>query len=352
MENAPANAINMALGELGFAMPKYLKEQASQVLLSGHPAYTPNAGLRNAREAVADQYYVDYSNVCLCNGAEEAIYISLMASVNPKDSIAIPDPDYTAYPTLAKMFGANVIRLPFRDDFVTIDWDKWSHILSSGVKLLLLSSPSNPTGFSFNDSDAARLAELCNRFGIKVIIDEIYANLYFKQAPKGLHNSMERLIRIGGLSKSHCLSGWRIGWIIAPESIITSMTKAKQYISTCSHWLSQMLLPHALSPTGMQEAEAIRQRLYSCQLRFSKAFSTNLPQGITAMHTPNATPYIMLKVQNADDMAYAAALAKHGLISVPGRAFGCISSGWIRLNIGIEEELLDRAIQILKSLEG
>jgi len=335
MQSAPEGAINLALGELGFPMPLGLKEIANKLLLDGNPCYTPNAGLPETREAIAKTYSQTSANqVCVCNGAEEALYIALSALVNKDDIIAIPDPDYPAYPSLCSMFGANVVRLPVINYFKDIDWVKWELILKSGVKAVLLSSPSNPSGFTFNEGEAERFGALCNRYGIIVVIDEIYASLYFDEAPICLQGSVEHLIRIGGVSKSHCLSGWRIGWIIAPEEIITSMIKAKQYISTCSHWLSQKLTVEALSEPAI--AASIRQLL-----------NTKLPPFATAAHVPEATPYIMLKNQNPDDLDVARQLANAGVITVPGRAFGDSGKGWIRLNIGVELPLLERATAIL-----
>lgn len=349
MQAAPEGAINLALGELGFPMPQALKEAATRLLMDGNPCYTPNAGLPETREAIANTYSeISPNQICVCNGAEEALYISLAALINSDDLIAIPDPDYTAYPSLCSMFGANVCRLPFLKAFIGIDWDRWENILKSGVKAVLLSSPSNPSGFTFSEQDAQSFGDLCNRYGVMVIVDEIYASLYFRKAPISLQSYVKRLIRIGGLSKSHCLSGWRIGWIIAPEEIMPSMIKAKQYISTCSHWLSQKLTVAAISDPAI--TASIRQLLTANHDYIESLLQHKLPSFAINAHIPDASPYIMLKTHNPDDLHIAEQLANAGVITVPGRAFGESGKGWIRLNIGVEISLLKRSIEILYQL--
>lgn len=344
MEKAPHGAINLALGELGYPMPEALKEQAIQILRDGNPVYTPNAGLPELRESIACDYGsgVTAEQICVCNGAEEALFLSLLALLNPGDTIAIPDPDYTAYPALAKILEANVLRLPFMRDFGGINWTIWEDILKSGVKMVLLSAPSNPSGFCFSALEARQFADICTRYGVIVIVDEIYARLYFSLPAPSLRSYIPQLICIGGLSKSHCMSGWRLGWVMAPAHIAPAIIKARQYVSTCSHWLSQKLAIYALSPVGLQQAELIRRQLSASRKLCLAHFSQALPQGISAYHAPEAGPYIMLKAD--DDLIYADSLAKRGLITVPGRAFGHSAKGWIRLNIGVEQTLLSESL--------
>jgi aspartate/methionine/tyrosine aminotransferase len=348
MQNAPAGAINLALGELGFPMPEALKEKAIELLREGNPVYTPNAGLAELRQAIATDYSnnVNPNQIIVCNGAEEAVFITLMALINPGDTIAIPDPDYPAYPAISGIFEASVKRLPFMDNFSEIDWEQWEDILCSGVKAVLLSAPSNPSGFSFSAAEAVQFGEICNRNGIMVIVDEIYGRLFFKQAPISLNSYVENFIRIGGVSKSHCLSGWRLGWILAPLEIAPAMIKAKQYVSTCSHWLSQNLAVFALSQAGLQEAELIRLLLLDNHNYMLQRISKALPMGISAYHLPSASPYVMLKVEG-DDLDFAAKLADKGVITVPGRAFGESAKGWIRMNYGVSQPLLSSALNIL-----
>ena len=348
MQAAPPGAINLALGELGFPMPRILKEKACEILYSGTPVYTPNAGLPELREAIANDYAggIQANQVCVCNGAEEAVYIAVMALINEGDVIAIPDPDYTAYPSIAAINGAIVKRLPFTGTFNDIDFRQWEAILKQDVKLVLLSSPSNPTGFCFSEAQAKQFGEICNRYGIIVIVDEIYRRLYFDSAPPSLQGYVQRLICVGGISKSHCLSGWRLGWIVAAPEILPAMIKAKQYISTCSHWLSQKLAVFALSEAGLQEAENIRRALLQNRDYFVGELCRNLPGHVVGYHSPGATPYIMLQV-NMDDMAFAESLSVRGVISVPGSAFGISTRNWVRINIGVQPLLLKQALAIM-----
>ncbi len=349
MESAPPKAMNFALGELSFPMPEALKKEACQLLSSSTPCYTPNAGLVEARQAISALYpNASANSICICNGAEEALYISLLALTNPGDIIAIPDPDYTAYPSLGKLHSAVVKRLPFMDDLCSIDWTQWEQILSHDVKLILLSSPSNPSGYIYTEADMKLLGDICNRLGIILLVDEIYSTLHFHEKPCDKWSYyFERVIRINGLSKSHCLSGWRIGWLHAPLDIIGSMIKAKQYISTCSHWLSQKLIPFALSHPEL--AEDIRQQLHNNQQYSKQMLDSNLPSYCNKAHFPSASPYIMLKLNQEDDLLVAKALATHGIITVPGSAFGEVSRGWIRMNIGVLPEVLEQGLALIYS---
>jgi len=341
MNTAPQNALNLALGELSYPMPEILKEQAVRLLREGNPAYTPNAGLPELRELVGVHHHATGEQVIICNGAEEGVFIALMTILNPGDAIAIPDPDYPAYPAIATILESRIVRLPFEPDLQAIDWDSWEQLLSNGIKAVVLSAPSNPSGFCFTADTARRFAELCNHKGILVIVDEIYAQLRFESPPVSLDKYTDNLIRIGGLSKSHLLSGWRLGWIVAPPNMIPAMTKTRQYISTCSHWLSQKLAMFALSKEGMRVAENVRQQLLSNRNLVRSYLQNSLPSGVLAYHLPQASPYLMLKVQ--DGMAFSSQAAQKGVITVPGKAFGEVCTDWVRLNYGVEKATLQSA---------
>ncbi len=347
VNSAPPNAINLALGELSFPLPEHLKQAAIETINNGTAVYTPNAGLPTLRIAVAD-YYADATTpeqICICNGAEEAVYLCLLSLLNSGDLVAIPDPDYSAYPAIAIMMGAKVIRLPLQGDLKSIDWQLWEALLSDEIKVLLLSLPSNPCGFCLGVEDATRLSELCHNRGIIVIVDEIYRHLFINTAPYGLEEHPHNLIRIGGLSKSHCMSGWRIGWVNAPLELAPSVIKAKQYVSTCAPWLSQKLAEVALSPEGWAAAEGIRTHLVANQ-----ALALDILSDVKHdILIPQAGPYLMLRIPGGD-LDFARKAASKGVICVPGTAFGKVAEGWIRVNIAVEEGILAKGLELIKGL--
>lgn len=349
INQALPGAINLALGELGYPLQESLQTQAHKLLDSGTAVYTPNAGLPELREAIAS-YYADGKSaeqICVTNGAEEAVFLSLLALSNPGDTIAIPDPDYTAYPAIAKILGCSVLRLPYQDDLSSIDWAHWDSLLmASKASILVLSNPQNPSGKSFNKDELTNLSTICNKYNITLVADEIYRELYHGEPTPNFGAEFEQLVRISGLSKSHCMSGWRLGWVNAPASISRAVIKAKQYVSTCAHWLSQQLAVYALSENGLQAQSEIRKHLQDDMAMVVKSLS-GIGTGII-VKAPQAGPYIMIKTP-LDDLELASRLAQEGLIVVPGSAFGEVSRGWIRLSIALPSSTLKQGLDILKS---
>ncbi|MDD4223587.1 MAG: pyridoxal phosphate-dependent aminotransferase [Candidatus Cloacimonetes bacterium] len=345
IQAAPPDAINLALGELGFPLPPALRQKALELLQEETPVYTPNAGLPNLREAIAGSYPgSDPDRVCVCNGVEEALFVSLLAMLDPRDTLAIPDPDYPAYSAIGKMLECNIIRLPFESDLSSVDWELWSRLLNSGVKALVLSHPGNPGGFVFSPEEAQRLAAICNSAGITLIVDEIYARLVFQGTVPSFRGRVDRLFILGGLSKSHCLSGWRIGWVLAPAELASAVVKARQYVSTCSNWLSQQLAVFALSPAGLASADEVLAQLKACRKLALAILATPAPD----LLAPAATPYLMLRV-GGDDLRICQDLAGKGVICVPGSAFGQRSQGWLRLNYALPQDKLKTALDILNN---
>lgn len=347
MAMAAPDAINLALGELRYPFPDLLRQKAIELMQSAEPSYTPNAGILELRKAISDYYgkNASWEQVCVCNGAEEALFVLATAILNPGDVVAIPDPDYSAYPSICSMMQADILRLPMRKDLRSVDLSVWEEQLSSGVKMLLLSNPQNPGGFYFDNGQMRDLLDICRKYNVIPVVDEIYRELYLKEPISSFWGMAENLFIIGGLSKSHQMSGWRLGWLLSPKEFSPHIISTRQYVSTCSNWLSQYLACYALSVEGMNILSGVRASLKHSQ----SIVLDGLKDCFREILIPNAGPYIMCKT-DIDDLEYATKLAAKGVIVVPVSAFGELGKGWIRINHAVEDELLIRAMGILKAL--
>jgi aspartate/methionine/tyrosine aminotransferase len=344
-QEAPRGAVNLALGELGFPLPDVLRQKAIALLQEGTPVYTPNAGLPELRRAISLLYPGSSpDNVCVCNGAEEAIFVALLTLLEPGDRMAVPDPDYSAYPNIGRIMGADIVRLPYSADLQSVDLALWESKLCEGVKALILSNPGNPAGHVFSGAGILHLLDICVKHQLILIVDEIYLGLYFDAVPVSFWDARHasRLIIIGGLSKSHCMSGWRLGWGLFPQGIISAVVKARQYVSTCSNWLSQKLAEFALSPQGSLAAAGVLDSLKECRAVVKERLSGS---GIK-FYLPSATPYCLLQV-GGDDVAVARELARKGVVTVPGSAFGEMGRSWLRLNYAVPLDKLKQALEVI-----
>ncbi len=346
INKAPKNAINLGLGEIQFTTPRFLLEYAKEVLNDGRIHYTPNAGLPELCETIAGYYNSSYAeNICVTVGAEEAIFATLFSYLNPGDEVLIANPSYMAYKTIIEIIGGIPIYFDL-DPQKNFKLDKNSFLsnISDATKMVILNNPSNPLGISFSEDEIEFIIETCLKKNILIVVDEVYRELFLQERSDSLFEGNGNIIVISGLSKSHCMTGWRIGWATSnkPE-LIQPIITAHQYICTCAPFLSQKVAIKALSAEGFEANEVIRKRLRSNR-DFIKKKIKSFSQDIYIL--PNtSSPYLFVNLQ-LNDLLFAERLCASGVIVVPGCAFGNKGKGWLRINYGIDTKLLEQGIDL------
>jgi len=339
-------AINLGLGQLQFMPPLFLRETAKNVVFSSFNGYTSNAGLLTARQAIAS--YSNISNpdgICICNGAEEAIFATLLTYLNKDDEVIISNPYYPAYKTIIQMAEAKPVFLNYlpENNFCP-DINSLKNIVSKKTKIMLLSNPCNPLGKSLSNEEIKAISDFCNKHNLLLIVDEVYKELKLTDF-KGNFSSDEvkNLITIGSLSKSHCLTGFRAGWVASTKtSLIKPIVTTHQYISTCASFVSQKLIQQALSKKGLEFCEELRARLWA---NYKIVLEMLNLQGIRFL-AADAAPYIFVNA-GGDDIQLCKTLAKNGVILSPGSGFGSLGKNHIRINYALAPEMLRMGLNIM-----
>lgn len=298
------------------------------------------------RHQICDYYRILFDdNVCITAGAQEAIFASLFAYLNKGDDILIADPSFPAYATIGQMLQARTICFDLdRKKNFRFQPESFENALTSKTKIVLINNPINPTGTSYSIADLHFIIEKCRRHNILLIVDEVYRELYLADRPHSILELSEDAIVISSLSKSHSLSGWRLGWAAAARAeLIRPVIKAHQYICTCASSISQHLALAAFSREGMKICEEIRIRLKENRRVVLDFFKINRIEYLTN----TSSPYLFVSVP-ADDRQAAASLIDLGLIVIPGSAFGSNGKGYVRINYGVELFELNSGLEILK----
>jgi len=349
-DKAPSKSINLGLGEIQFPTPKIISDKAIDVIKQQNIRYTPNAGLPDLQKAITNYYNIKLNgNVCVTTGAEEAIFASLFSFVNPGDEVLIANPTYIAYKTIIKMLDAIVVEFDLNPELgFKLNQNDFSSKITSKTKVLLLNNPSNPTGKCFSEDEVNFMISKCIDNNILIIVDEIYRELFMKYKPMSFLEKRGKIIVISGLSKSHCMSGWRIGWAASIDpDLIKPIIVSHQYICTCAPHISQEIAVTALSRKGMIAQNKIRKELIANRDFVLDQFKHFLPDISVLKNT--SSPYLFFNVA-VDDITFTNEMLKQGLIVMPGSIFGSNGKQWIRLNYALDKKKLAKGIDIIKSI--
>ena len=353
------NMLKLTLGEPDFNTPEHVKEAGQQAIKDNFSHYTGMSGLIDVREAasrfLSEKYTVNYqptTEVLVTVGATEALSASLLSILEAGDKVLLPAPTYPGYEPLILLAGAEPVYIDTRETGFVLTPEQIDQAMEEHgdkVKAIIITSPSNPTGVAYNEAEVSALSETLKKYPIFVISDEIYSELNYETKHVSFGKYLrEQTIVINGLSKSHAMTGWRIGFIFAPAELVEQIIKVHQYLVTAASTISQKAAVRALVQ-GISDAEVMREeyrerRDYVYQAMTKLGFEVARPSG---------TFYIFAKIPaeyEQDSMAFCIDLAeKNQLAIIPGIAFGPEGEGYVRISYAASMESLVEAMNRLST---
>lgn len=353
-DRAKPGDISFGLGEPDLPTPEVIRREAIRVLKEERIGYTLQAGLPALRELVAHDYshlVLSTDQVIITAGSQEAMYLALMTLVQAGDEVLIPNPGFVAYPTITRMAGgvSTFYQLPAESDF-SFDLDDFKLRLSSKTKVVVCTSPSNPTGRTLTNDELRAMAQAVEQSGSGafIISDEIYRDLYYDgERPASISDFYPRTIVISGLSKSTCMTGWRLGWILGEESVIRSAHLLHGYVTTCASTISQKA---ALLAWSDEAGDARRQIRETFQKRRDHLLTLLRGECDLRCITPDGAFYTMVDVAKyGSSLEVAEALLAGGVVTIPGNAFGSEGEGFLRVSFCADLPVLTEGVARIKA---
>ena len=348
------DAISLGVGEPDFETPWHIADEGIYSLEKGKTFYTSNSGLMELRNEICSwykkKYEVDFdpAKECLITvGGSEGIDLALRALLNPGDEVIIPEPCYVSYVPCTVLAGGVPVTINLKNENnFKLTPAELEAAITDKTKVLILSFPNNPTGAVMTKEDLRPIAELCIKHDIYVISDEIYSELTYTEEGHysiGAFPGMEdRTIIVNGFSKAYAMTGWRLGYALAPKNLAGLMTKIHQFCIMCAPTTSQYAAIEAVK-NGDKDIASMRKS-YDERRRF--LYKRLGDMGLPAFE-PMGAFYIFPSIQSfgmtSDEFA-TKLLKEEKLAVVPGNAFGDSGEGFIRISYAYSIDRLREAL--------
>ena len=351
--------LRLTLGEPDFTTPDHVKEAAKRAIDQDQSYYTGMSGLLVLRQVASDfvkeKYQLDYNpenEILVTIGATEALSATLTAILEEGDKVLLPAPAYPGYEPIVNLVGAEIVEIDTTENgFVLTPEMLEKAILEQGDKLkaVILNYPANPTGITYSREQLEALAAVLRKYEIFVVCDEVYSELTYTEEN---HVSLGTMLRdqaiiINGLSKSHAMTGWRLGFIFAPANFTAQLIKSHQYLVTAANTMAQHAAVEALT-AGKDDAEPmkkeyIQRRDYIIDKMTKLGFEIIKPDGAF---------YIFAKIPagySQDSFAFLKDFAqKKAVAFIPGAAFGQYGEGYVRLSYAASMGTIREAMKRLE----
>ncbi|RBW67704.1 aminotransferase A [Bacillus taeanensis] len=351
------DVVSLTIGQPDFYTPQHVKEAGKRAIDENKTTYTHNAGLIELRAAAAHfvkkKYNLTYNpedEVIVTSGASEAIDIAFRTILEEGSEVILPGPVYPGYEPIIKLCGAKPVYVDTREHNFQLNAALIEKHLTDKTRCVVLPYPSNPTGCTLSKDNVAEIAELLKDKELFILSDEIYSELVLE----GEHHSIasfsecrEKTIVINGLSKSHSMTGWRIGLTFAPAYLSKHMIKVHQYNVTCASNITQHAALAALTE-GIDDALPMK-KAYGERMEY--VYGRLKAMGFE-VEKPNGAFYIFpsIKKYQMSSFDFALKLVKEaGVAVVPGDAFSSFGEGYVRLSFAYSMELLEKGLNRLET---
>ena len=345
--------VRLEVGEPDFDTPSHVTEAAFDAARGGATDYTASVGIEPLREAIADrlgEYGLKYGpeNVVVTTGGMEALHVTDLAVVDPGEEVIVPTPAWPNYSIHAALAGGSVRPVPMPPPY-DLDADRVIEAMGPDTAAVVLTTPSNPTGRVYDQRPVQRVIEAAGANDTYVVADEVYAGLTFDREPRAIAamtGMPEHVITIGSLSKTHAMTGWRLGWLAATPSVVETATAVREGTTSCPAAPAQHAAVAALTgPRGPEREmyEAFERRRSYLVDRVAEIDGLSGPR-------PQGAFYAFLNVEAPDDgLALAKRLLEEaGVALAPGTAFTDRAEGRVRLSFA---NSMDRLTEGLDRLE-
>ncbi|MBO6165139.1 MAG: aminotransferase class I/II-fold pyridoxal phosphate-dependent enzyme [Eubacterium sp.] len=347
------DAISLGVGEPDFNTPWHIRDEGIYALEKGRTFYTSNSGLAELRAEICNwykRYEVDFDpkKECLITvGGSEGIDVALRALLNPGDEVIIPEPCYVSYVPCVSLAGGVPVTIDLKNENnFKLQEEELRAAITDKTKVLILSYPNNPTGAIMTKEDLIPIAKVCVEKDLYVISDEIYSELTYGGKPHAsigaLPGMAERTIIVNGFSKAYAMTGWRLGYALAPAPIAQLMTKIHQFAIMCAPTTSQYAAIEAVR-NGDKDIETMRESYDERRKFLMKQLADMDMPAFEPMGAFYIFPCITKYGMTSDEFA-TQLLMKEKLAVVPGTAFGDCGEGFLRLSYAYSIEQLREAM--------
>ena len=357
MKAEGVDIVSFSMGEPDFTTPDNIIEAACQSLRDGFTHYTPSTGIPELRKAIADytrsndNVPCDASNV-LVTPTKQAIFMTCLAYIDPGDEVILPDPSWVSYEACVRLAGGVPVYIPttFEEEFV-VDPAKIEAAITPRTKMIILNTPTNPTGAVIPESTLRQIADMAMEHNIKVMSDEIYSAIIYE----GKHTSIasfpgmfDNTILISGLSKTFAMTGWRLGWAIAPVEDIKNINKLQSHSISCCTSFVQKAAVQAL--TGPQDSKFEMVKAFKVRRDLALDLIRDIP-GVEC-NTPKGAFYLFPRYnRDIPSAKLAEILLKEGHVAVtPGTAFGPCGEGFFRISYAASEDQIREGISRIRKV--
>jgi aspartate aminotransferase len=358
---AGADVCDFGPGEPDFDTPENIKQAAERAMRAGRTKYTANAGIRELQRAIIDFYRRDFGTeyepgeVMATAGGKQAIFNACVTLLNPGDEVLIPKPYWVTFPEIAVFAGAKPVFIETEDTGFVLNAEQVERAITPKTKLLILNSPSNPSGRVLPPSEFRKIMELTSERGIYVVSDECY--LRFVYPPGEVFSAASlpaelrsRLCIAGSFSKTYAMTGWRIGYALAPNEWIKAMLKVQGHSTSNANSISQWAAVEAL--TGSQESVGVMLAEYTARrawllnaLREIPGFKCNQPEGAFYAF-PDVRGCLKKDLKTSGDFAKLLLEEEHTVVT-DGAGFG--AEGYLRISYATSMEQIKEGIKRIKT---
>ena len=350
------NLISFTIGQPDFPTPDHVKAAGIRAIEEDVTSYTHNAGTLELRQAAVqfvekkyDLHYNAESEVIVTMGASEAIDIAFRTILVEGSEVLLPGPIYPGYEPIIRMMGAVPVHVDIRKNQFRFTLEMIKPYITDKTRCIVLPYPSNPTGVSLSSSELKEIADFIKDKNIFILADEIYSELTYDQKHTSIASFIkDKTIVINGLSKSHSMTGWRIGFLFAPEYLTKHILKVHQYNVSCANSIAQKAAYEALT-AGINDAGVMLEE-YSKRREY--VYNRLTDMGLETVK-PDGAFYFFVKIPEAlqlNSFDFALRLAHETKVAVvPGSAFSEYGEGFFRLSFACSMKDLESGLDKMET---